>query len=181
MKVKSLSRVRHLATPWAGAHQAPPSTGFSRQEYWTGMPLPSPSRPPFLWGGDTCGLAQVAQQDSEPSKPQWRNAKESIYQRRRCGFNPWVRRSPGGGNGIPLQCSCLENPMDRGAWWATVHGVAKSWTRSGTHIPFRYHPVSPSQPLFLFYSPSESSPSSPDITTLLLFWLLLLISGLWWG
>ena len=37
-------------------------------------------------------------------------------------------RSPGGGNGNPLQYSCLENPMDRGAWWATVHWVAKSWT-----------------------------------------------------
>ena len=34
--------------------------------------------------------------------------------------------SPGGGNGNPLQYSCLENPMDRGAWWATVHGAAKS-------------------------------------------------------
>jgi len=38
-------------------------------------------------------------------------------------------RSPGEGNDNPLQYSCLENPMDRGAWWATVHGVAKSWTR----------------------------------------------------
>ena len=37
-------------------------------------------------------------------------------------------RSSGGGNGIPLQHSCLENPMDRGAWRATVHGVAKSQT-----------------------------------------------------
>ena len=36
-------------------------------------------------------------------------------------------RAPGGGNGNPLQYSCLENPMDRGAWRATVHGVAKSW------------------------------------------------------
>ena len=35
----------------------------------------------------------------------------------------------GDGNGIPLQCSCLENPMDRGVWKAAVHGVAKSWTR----------------------------------------------------
>ena len=34
-------------------------------------------------------------------------------------------RSPGGGNGSPLQYSCQDNPMDRGAWWATVHGVAK--------------------------------------------------------
>ena len=42
MKVKSLSRVRLLATPWTAAHQAPPSMGFSRQEYWNGVPLPSP-------------------------------------------------------------------------------------------------------------------------------------------
>ena len=43
MKVKSLSRVRLLATPWTAAHQAPPSMGFSRQEYWNGVPLPSPT------------------------------------------------------------------------------------------------------------------------------------------
>ena len=42
---------------------------------------------------------------------------------------PGSGRSPGEGNGNPLQYSCLENPMDVGAWWATVHGVAKSWTR----------------------------------------------------
>ena len=41
-KVKSLSRVRLLATPWTAAHQAPPSMGFSRQEYWSGVLLPSP-------------------------------------------------------------------------------------------------------------------------------------------
>ena len=37
------------------------------------------------------------------------------------------RVHPGGGHGNPLQCSCLENPMDRGAWWATVHRVPQSW------------------------------------------------------
>ena len=42
MKVKSLSHVWPLATPWAAAYQAPPSMGFSRQEYWSGVPLPSP-------------------------------------------------------------------------------------------------------------------------------------------
>ena len=42
-------------------------------------------------------------------------------------------RSPGGGNGNLLQYSCQENSMDRGAWWATVHGVAKSWTQLSTH------------------------------------------------
>ena len=41
VKVKSLSRVRLLATPWIAAYQAPPSMGFSRQEYWSGVPLPS--------------------------------------------------------------------------------------------------------------------------------------------
>ena len=43
--VKSPSRVRLFATPWTAAHQAPPSMGFSRQEYWSGLPLPSPGRP----------------------------------------------------------------------------------------------------------------------------------------
>ena len=41
---------------------------------------------------------------------------------------PGLGRSPEGGNGNPLQYSCLENPMDRGAWWVIVHGVAKSGT-----------------------------------------------------
>ena len=43
LKVKSLSRVRIFATPWSAAYQAPPSMGFSRQDYWSGVPLPSPS------------------------------------------------------------------------------------------------------------------------------------------
>ena len=47
------------------------------------------------------------------------------------GSNPGLGRSPGEGNGNPLQYSCLGNPMDRGAWWATVHGVTKSWTGLG--------------------------------------------------
>ena len=45
------------------------------------------------------------------------------------GSIPRSGRSPGEGNGNPLQYSCLENPMDRGAWWATVHGLAKSRTQ----------------------------------------------------
>ena len=45
-EVKSLSRVRLLATPWTVAYQAPPSTGFSRQEYWSGLPFPSPGNLP---------------------------------------------------------------------------------------------------------------------------------------
>ena len=41
---------------------------------------------------------------------------------------------PGEGSGTPLQYSCLENPMDGGAWWAAVHGVARSWTRLSDFI-----------------------------------------------
>ena len=41
---------------------------------------------------------------------------------------PGLERSPGGGHDYPLQYSCLENPMDRGAWWVTVHGVTESRT-----------------------------------------------------
>ena len=57
------------------------------------------------------------------------SGKESACQcrrLRRARFDLWVRRSPGVGNGNPLQYSCLENTMDSGAWWATVLRVAKS-------------------------------------------------------
>ena len=50
------------------------------------------------------------------------------YRRQRCGFHPWVGRSPWGGHGNPLQYSCLENPMNKGAWRASVHTVVKNWT-----------------------------------------------------
>ena len=56
---------------------------------------------------------------------------------RRCRFNPWVGKIPGGGNGNPLQYSCLENYRNREAWLATVHGIAKSWMQLGdwAHMP----------------------------------------------
>ena len=57
------------------------------------------------------------------------HCKASAYNVGDPGSIPGLGRSPGEGNGNPLQYSCLENPMDRGAWWATVHGVAKSQTR----------------------------------------------------
>ena len=55
-------------------------------------------------------------------------AKNSPANTGDAGLIPGLERSPGEGNGSPLQYSCLENPMDRGAWWATVHGVAKRQT-----------------------------------------------------
>ena len=59
----------------------------------------------------------------------WQLSHEEICQCSRCRFDPWVGKIPGEGNGNPIQYSCLGNPMDRGAWRATVHGVAKSQTR----------------------------------------------------
>ena len=71
------------------------------------------------------------------------------------GCSPWGRKESdrterlpfhfslsriGEGNGSPLQCSCLENPRDRGAWWAAVYGVAKSRTRlNGFTFTFHFH------------------------------------------
>ena len=55
--------------------------------------------------------------------------KESACNAGDQGLIPGSGRSPREGNGNPLQYSCLENPVDRGAWWATVHGVTQTWTR----------------------------------------------------
>ena len=55
------------------------------------------------------------------------DSKESACNAGDRGWIPGLGRSPGEGHGNPLQYSCLENPMDRGAWWATDHGVTKSW------------------------------------------------------
>ena len=57
------------------------------------------------------------------------DGKESASSVGDLGLNPGLGRFPGEGNGYPLQYLCLENSMDRGAWWAIVHGVAKSSTR----------------------------------------------------
>ena len=55
-------------------------------------------------------------------------SKESACNAGDSGLIPGSGRSPGEENGNPLQHSCLENPMDRGTWWATVHAIAKSQT-----------------------------------------------------
>ena len=63
--------------------------------------------------------------------------KESAHNEGNLGSIPGLGRSPGEGHGNPLQYSCLENSMDRGAWQAVVHGVTKHQTRlKGQHFPF---------------------------------------------
>ena len=70
--------------------------------------------------------------------------KESTCNAGDLGLIPGLGRSPGGGHGNPLQYSYLENPMDKGAWRATVHGVAKSRTQlkqliiHWSHLPFAF-------------------------------------------
>ena len=64
-----------------------------------------------------------------PSFPGGSDSKVSACSAGDPGLIPGSGRSPGEGNGNPLQYSCLENPMDRGAWRATVHGFTKSWTQ----------------------------------------------------
>ena len=99
VKVKSLSRVRLFATPWTAAYQAPPAMGFSRQEYWSGVPLPSLFIHPICWELKELhfyGGIKIA----------GRNINNLRYADLRYGE----------GNGTPLQYSCLENPTDGGAW-----------------------------------------------------------------
>ena len=67
--------------------------------------------------------------ESEKCLPGGSDSEESACNAGDPGLIPELGRSPGEGNGSPLQYPCLENPNDRGAWQATVHRVAKSWTR----------------------------------------------------
>ena len=70
--------------------------------------------------------------------PDGSDGKEVICSAGDLGLIPGLRRSPGEGNGYPLQYSCLDNPMDRGTQQAKVHGIAKRWTRlSDFHIKER--------------------------------------------
>ena len=149
MKVKSLSRVRLLATPWTVAYQAPPSMGFSRQEYWSGVPLPSPVgclvrtlkflvlnikiiSPLFsflqvnfyLFNSSQIYTETLKRTFLKHSTPQGQRKKkgqlqhnfESLINGKEIQERGTIHIHIGEGNGTPLQYSCLENPMDGGAW-----------------------------------------------------------------
>ena len=143
-----------FATPWTVACQALESMGFSRQEYWNRLPFPSPVylpdpgiKPaslmsPALAGGffitsaswDTAGSCSPYSVKNNTYFTFWEgfpgssDGKESACNGGHPGSIPGLGRSLGEGNGNLLQYSCLENPTDRGAWQATVHGVTKSPT-----------------------------------------------------
>ena len=138
-KLKSLSCVLLFATPWTVAYQAPPSMGLSRQEYWQGLPFPSPGDLPKPG-------SSALQADALPSEPPWKSKYvgklpiNASYQvvlvvknpranvETDTGSIPGPGRSPGGGHSNTLQYSCLGNPIDRGACQATVHRVTQSQT-----------------------------------------------------
>ena len=100
------SHVQLFVNLWTVACQAPLSMGFFRQEYWSGLAFPSPGDLP---NPEIEPGSPALQADSLPTELQGKIIYLYISE----------------GNGNPLQYSCLENPMDRGAWWATIHRVAR--------------------------------------------------------
>ena len=191
-----LSPVSFWATPWTAAHQALLSKGVSKQEYWSGLPCPSPGNLPDP-GIESMSLSSPVFAGrfflpwAPPEKPLiyylsftqlssyltiislsipicnvssthiyinhsciiclmyhhlsiicliylpaahlyvylgGSHSKESACNMGDLGSIPGLVSSPGEGNRYPLRSSCLENPMDTGAWWAIRHGVAESDT-----------------------------------------------------
>ena len=94
--------------------------------------------------------------------PRWLSSKESACSSGDMGLNPGSGRFPREGRGNPIQCSCLENLMDRGAWWATVRRVAKSQTQlkqlcMHAHIAFEHVIVSLTWPLTSLHMTSRET------------------------
>ena len=114
-EVKPLSRVWLFATQWTVTYQALWSMGFSRQDYWSGLPFPSPGDLP------NPGIEHVSpalQTDALPSEPLGKPQVQLLGQEDT--LKKGMATHPG--------YSCLKNSTDRGAWWTTVHCVAQSWT-----------------------------------------------------
>ena len=102
--------------------------GFPRQEHWSGLPFPSPD---IQLTGPFMIQPLLSSLDSSCSVTSHRIC---------CNVDIKYFILLGEGNGKPLQYSCLENPRDGGAWWATVHGVATSWSwLSDFTFTFHFH------------------------------------------
>ena len=110
-------------------NRIPLSMGFSRQENWSGLSFPSLRDLPDSWIEPASLMSPALFGGFFSTSTTWvifPHIKDP-------GFVPGSGRSPGGGHGNPLQYSCLENLMDRGTWWATVHRVTQSQTQLSTH------------------------------------------------
>ena len=131
--------------------------GFFRQEYLSGWPFPSPAGLP----DPGIELKFLASWSMQPEHPLWgfphsSVGKESAYSLGELGSIPGSGRSPGEGNGNPLQYTCLENPMDRGTCpcrWATVHVVSGVGHDLATKPPPFLHWQADSWPLSRLGSP----------------------------
>ena len=122
-------------TPWTVARQAPLSMGFSRKEYWSELPFPPPGDLPDPGIKLTSPMSPALQTNSLPIEPSGK-----LYSAVEISNSLRLAQYLGEGNGTPLQYPCLGNPMDGGAWWASVHGVAKSQTRlSNFTFTFHFH------------------------------------------
>ena len=92
------------------------------------LPIAPPEPSQFMRKLSSMKLVLGAKKLGTDAFPGGSDSKESARNAGDLDSIPGSGRSPGEENGYPLQYSCLENYMDRGAWWATIHGVEKSWT-----------------------------------------------------
>ena len=110
---ETLSQMKHF-----------PTSVVAQIKHWTAKETPDQI---FLFVSNRLFLILLPHSDKR-GFPGGSDGKESVYNAGDPGSTPGLGRSPGEGNGNSRQYSCLENPMDRGAWQGTVHGIAKSWT-----------------------------------------------------
>ena len=122
MKVNSLSPIRLFATPWTVAYQVSPSMGFSRQEYWSGLPFPSPGDLP---DPRTEPGSPALEADALTSEPLFKNE----ILREMCISPPSVVSS------VAQSCPTLCDPMD----CSLVHGILHPWDSSGKNTGVGYH------------------------------------------
>ena len=104
--------------------------GLPGKEGHSGL-LPSQSPNPGGFGENFHDNALSRGMLKRLALPRWLSGRKSALRcksRRRQGFDPWVRKIPWRRKWQPFQYSCWDSPMNRGAWWATVYGVAKNWT-----------------------------------------------------
>ena len=128
---------------WNRIQVRPAMSGIGIMSTWCShqrkslSPVPMPQGPssvfPLNWGtigvGSLLILSEILRSGLVHGLPCGSDSKESACSAGVPGSVPGSGRSPGEGNGNPLQYSCLENPLDREAWWVTVYGVTKSRTR----------------------------------------------------
>ena len=143
--MKLLSRVRLFAIPWTVAYKAPLSMKSSRQEYWSGLPFPSPGDLPDPgikpWSpasqADSLPFELQGSPQSERSWFPWRlSGKETVCQCRRYGFYPWVRKIFWRRKWQPTPVFLPGEFHGQGAWQATVHGVSQAGILEWVAISF---------------------------------------------